>query len=589
MKHTKGFSMNHFTIMQTIIATITVVLAVSVTISALSVYYISTRTSKDLVYDQASEINKQIVFNYENYTNRVEGIANLLQKKALDYDMMMDKEQVLDLFSTLENLEDSIVSVVLFDNSGQVIVSTQNIEKQFSLIALQEWYKTAIFDAKIIHFSSPKMQEIYEVNMGEVISVSKAFEYQEGNIIKSGVLLIDMNFEGLDSLSNVSNLGEKGHILILDDKDQIVYSSDVSQYGYNSKSYNTVKALIFGSESLTINGTQVVVNINTIGSTRWRIATFQDINAFEKGTTNALYTAASVIVITMLITILVAYFVAMQITNPLKKLNKAIVRFHHGNDDSKVEIEGQKEITTVITGFNGMIDRIHALMDEVIKEQESKRKTEIRALQNQINPHFLYNTLDCMIWLAEENRNKDLVDTVGALSTYFRVSLSKGKQFIPIFEELQHIESYLLIQRMRYNDRFIYKIECNQEIAELRIMKLILQPLVENAIYHGIDKDDQKSWISIHVFEEDGYVILKVTNSGYGITQEKIEEIHHVMEDGNKKGSIGMKNVYRRIKLFYGEKAYIQIASELDETTTVSICIPRDKLKVQILEQGDKT
>lgn len=243
--------MNHFTIMQTIIVTITVVLAVSVTISTLSVYYISTKTSKDLVYDQASEINKQIVFNYENYTNRVGGIANLLQKKALDYDMLMDKAQVVDLFTTLENLEDSIVSVVLFDNSGQVIVSSQNIEKQSSFIALQEWYKTAIFDAKIIHFSSPKMQEIYEVNMGEVISVSKAFEYQEGNTIKTGVLLIDMNFEGLDSLSNVSNLGEKGHILILDAKDQIVYSSEISQYGYNSKSYNTVKALIFGSASLS--------------------------------------------------------------------------------------------------------------------------------------------------------------------------------------------------------------------------------------------------------------------------------------------------------------------------------------------------
>ncbi|PKM67170.1 MAG: hypothetical protein CVU95_08815 [Firmicutes bacterium HGW-Firmicutes-2] len=333
----------------------------------------------------------------------------------------------------------------------------------------------------------------------------------------------------------------------------------------------------------------MVVNINTIGSTRWRIATFQDIDAFEKGTTNALYTAVSVIVITMFITILVAYFVARQITNPLKKLNKAIVRFHHGNDDSKVAVEGQKEITTVITGFNGMIDRIHELMNEVIKEQEGKRKTEIRALQNQINPHFLYNTLDCMIWLAEENRNKDLVDTVGALSTYFRVSLSKGKQFIPIFEELQHIESYLLIQRMRYNDRFVYKIECTPEIAELRIMKLILQPLVENAIYHGIDKDDPNSWILIRVFEQDGYIKLMVTNSGYGITQEKIEEIHHVMEDGNKKGSIGMKNVYRRIKLFYGEKAYIQITSELDETTTVSICIPREKLEVKKLEQGDKT
>jgi len=322
----------------------------------------------------------------------------------------------------------------------------------------------------------------------------------------------------------------------------------------------------------------MAVNINTISSTRWRIATFQNINTIAEGMNSALYTVILLVIVTMLITFLVAYFVAKVIINPLKKLNKAIVKFQKGNYDSKVEIQGQKEIKIVTIGFNAMIDKIHQLMDEVVKEQEGKRKTELSVLQNQINPHFLYNTLDCIIWLAEENRNEDLVKTVNALSTFFRVSLSKGKQFIPISEELRHIESYMLIQRMRYNNSFSYSIDCNESVSDYKIMKLILQPLVENAIYHGIDKDDDDSYIKITVRDDDGFVILSVINSGYGITDKKIQELYQMMDKGHDNGSVGMKNVYQRIKLFYGEKSKLLIESELDESTTISIIIPKDKL-----------
>lgn len=571
--------LNDLSIMQTIIGTITVIVALSVFVTVPAAYNIIRLTSNELVFDQAGEINKQIAYNYENYTNRVEDIANLLQKRIAELDVATNGEGLKELLSTTEELEKSIVALTLFDNGGEVVASTRQVEAESVEIGISQWFTDAIFDDNIIHFSSPYEQSIYALKVGDVISASKAISYVDGNKVHKGVLLININFEGLQSLSEFANLGEFGHLLILDAEDNIVYSTDPQTYSYESMSYDLAKDLIFGSTISHIDGVQTVININTISSTRWRIATFQDVNQVELGMRNALITSIVLIIITLTLTVLAAYYVARQITNPLTKLNKAINRLHNGNYDSKVTIQGQKEIKIVISGFNEMIDRIRELMEEVVREQVGKRKTELRALQNQINPHFLYNTLDCIIWLAEEKRNEDLVTTVGALSTYFRVSLSKGRQFIPVEEELKHIESYMLIQKMRYNDRFTYHISCPDEFDQIRIMKLILQPLVENAIYHGIDKDDPDSHIKIDVSASEENFLLRVTNSGYGISDDKIEDLYHVMEEGNKKGSVGMKNVYRRIKLFYGDRASIHIESELDESTTISILIPKDQLE----------
>lgn len=586
MRKVKGL-FKDLSIMQTIIGTITIIVALAVFVTVPAAYNIIRLTSDELVYEQAGEINKQIVYNYENYTSRVEGIANLLENKILGFDMARNRDGLEELFLTVEEMEGSVVALTVFDNNGQVVLSTRQVVADNTEIGVSQWYADAIFDDKIVHFTSPYEQTIYALPIGEVISASKTIRYTENGTTKPGVLLINMNFEGLQALSEFTNLGEKGHLLIMDADDAIVYSTNPEKYDENSQSYHLAKERIFGSLIGPIEGVKTVVNINTIPSTRWRIATFQDVNRVEEGMQSALVAAILLVAITLALTAFIAYFVARQITNPLTKLNRAINRLHDGNYDSKVTVEGQKELKRVILGFNEMIDRVRALMDEVVREQVGKRKTELRALQNQINPHFLYNTLDCIIWLAEEKRNEDLVETVGALSTYFRVSLSKGRQFIPVAEELRHIESYMLIQRMRYNDRFAYEVHCPEALTDIPMMKLILQPLVENAIYHGIDKDDPESKITIEVQERPEELVLSVTNSGYGITEERIHELHKVMEDGNKKGSIGMKNVHRRLKLFYGEQAHIAIESELDDHTTFSIILPKAQLEALNDQEGE--
>lgn len=570
-----------FSIRTTIITTISIILVIAVCLSVFIIFNIITSKTKALVYDQASEINKQIVLNYENYTNGVKDIMTRIQKRVIMIDAKNEYTTLREFFLNLEEIEPDIEAIALFDNSGEVIVSTQTIGKDSKKIAVKNWFRNAIYEDDIIHFSAPHEQDIFEIQSDEVITASKEIKYVDEGMTKNGVLLIDMNFESLDSLSKITNLGETGHILIVDDNDNLIYSSDRQNHNTKSKSYTLIKEKIFGRATATINGTSMAMNINTISSTRWRIATFQNIDSVNDGMNQALLTVVGLGIVAIISTILIASFVARKITDPLTKLDNAIIDFQHGNYTTKVAIEGQKEVKIVSQGFNDMIDEIQRLMDEVVKEQEGKRHTEISVLQNQINPHFLYNTLDCIIWLAEKKRNDDLVSTVNALSTYFRVSLSKGKQFIPISEELKHIESYMLIQTMRYNDIFEYTITCEAQLEKLKIMKLLLQPLVENAIYHGIDKDEDDGYIHVNIYEQNENVFLSVTNNGYGISASKIQEIYKGMEEGNAKGSIGMKNVYQRIKLFYGDQARIHIESELDESTTISIIIAKAKLEEQ--------
>jgi two-component system sensor histidine kinase YesM len=178
------------------------------------------------------------------------------------------------------------------------------------------------------------------------------------------------------------------------------------------------------------------------------------------------------------------------------------------------------------------------------------------------------------VWLAEHQRTGDVITTVVALARFFRISISKGETFIPVADELSHVESYLTIQKIRYIDKFVYRMEIDKDILQLPIMKLILQPLVENAIYHGMG--DESGSIIIIGKRRDGMLIFKVTNSGYGITEEKIKEMNNIMREDHSRNGIGIRNVFRRLKLYYGPEADVLISSVPDESTTVTVLIPEN-------------
>ncbi|MBU1141931.1 MAG: sensor histidine kinase, partial [Firmicutes bacterium] len=240
----------------------------------------------------------------------------------------------------------------------------------------------------------------------------------------------------------------------------------------------------------------------------------------------------------------------------------------------RIHVEGQKEVVILAEAFNAMSDHVKELMEKVLVEQNEKRKTQFIALQNQINPHFLYNTLDSIVWLSENHRNKDVEKAIIELSKFFRMSISSEKNVVLLKDEIEHVSSYLSIQQIRYHNAFIFDFEIDPKVVNYHVLKLSLQPLVENAILHGIRPDEEFTKISIKAYEKDGFICIEVINEGYGMTTDRISEIHQVIRGEKESSSMGIKNVYQRLKLYYGASADLYIQSQLDESTTVTMKMP---------------
>jgi two-component system sensor histidine kinase YesM len=277
--------------------------------------------------------------------------------------------------------------------------------------------------------------------------------------------------------------------------------------------------------------------------------------------------------------VVAAWSLSKSIYAPIKKLHDVTTTITKNDLQALMTSDNVDEITELGMSFNIMIGKIKELLDSKIKEQENLKKAELRALQAQINPHFLYNTLDTIIWMAESKKTDQVVKIVSALSKFFRISLSKGKDWITIGEEVERIRSYLIIQKMRYRDILDFKILVDEDVAENTILKLILQPLVENALYHGIKNKRQGGMISVRAKRKgEDEILLEVEDDGIGFTPEKLVQLRAELEDesGDIKleSGFGIGNVNKRIRLYYGKPYGLSIQSEYATGTCVTLVIP---------------
>jgi two-component system sensor histidine kinase YesM len=277
--------------------------------------------------------------------------------------------------------------------------------------------------------------------------------------------------------------------------------------------------------------------------------------------------------------VLAAWSLSRSIYTPIKKLHDVTTTITKNDLQALMTSDNVDEITELGMSFNIMIGKIRELLDSKIKEQENLKKAELRALQAQINPHFLYNTLDTIIWMAEAKKTDQVIEIVSALSSFFRISLSKGKDWITIGEEIERTNSYLTIQKMRYRDILDYKIQVDEGVANYTILKLILQPLVENALYHGIKNKRQGGTIIVRAKPKSpNEVQLEVEDNGIGFTPEKLARLQEELEDDSGdiklESGFGIGNVNKRIRLYYGKQYGISVTSEYHTGTCVTLIIP---------------
>jgi two-component system sensor histidine kinase YesM len=289
--------------------------------------------------------------------------------------------------------------------------------------------------------------------------------------------------------------------------------------------------------------------------------------------------------------VVAAWSLSRSIYTPIKKLHDVTTTITKNDLQALMTSDNVDEITELGMSFNIMIGKIKELLDSKIKEQENLKKAELRALQAQINPHFLYNTLDTIIWMAESKKTDQVVQIVTALSSFFRISLSKGRDWITIGEEVERIRSYLTIQKMRYHDILDFKIEVDQDVAKNTILKLILQPLVENALYHGIKNKRQGGTISVRARRKNAdEILLEVEDDGIGFTSQKLAQLRAELADDSGEikleSGYGIGNVNNRIRLYYGKQYGLSVESEYSTGTCVKLVIPA---KMETAPQNETT
>jgi two-component system sensor histidine kinase YesM len=293
----------------------------------------------------------------------------------------------------------------------------------------------------------------------------------------------------------------------------------------------------------------------------------------------------AMIIAAILFSIVAAWRITKSIYAPIKKLHDVTTTIARRDLETLVTTDNADEITELGMSFNVMVGKIKELLDAKITEHENLKKAELRALQAQINPHFLYNTLDAIIWMAEARKTDKVVELVHELSRFFRISLSKGRDWITVREEVEHVVSYLAIQKMRYRDILDFKVEVPDNLFDGQILKLTLQPLVENALYHGIKNKRNGGTITVRGRRLEGDLLqIRIEDDGIGMTQERLAEIRALLDididaanEVTGEGGYGVNNVNQRIKLYYGQAYGLTIESEYMHGTSVSVVIPMQR------------
>ena len=524
-----------------------------------------------LIDEQIINTSRQVVSNYEYYFNNAIEVTNAIQIKVQNIDVLEKKSAVQGYFDDIQDMKGEIISIALYDEKGDLIVSDSGYVSAEENVYENDSYQNAISEPMINIFSAVG----YE-NDRYAFTLSRYLNYK--NEENYCVALIEFDFSKIVRQIYQSDLGENGHIVIFDRNYEVVYSSKPE---FVEEDYKATKELVLGSGSVNINNQSFNLYISTIADTSWKVSVFTNNSQVYNSLNLFIALTVATTICLGVIYLIAIYFVIKQVTNPLYKLQNEMNKIKDLNYEVKHSslAGGSKEIIQLEETFNDLMKRIRDLAGKLVEERDNQRKSELKALQNQINPHFLYNTLDSIIYMIDKGESQKAEQMIVALSKFFRISISRGKNIIPLKDEIEHVRNYLLIQKIRFGDQFNYTIDVSGGLEGYYCMKLILQPIVENAIEHGLNDALSGGRIDIKAYIDGEFIVLEVTDNGYGISSEKLKEIEKSFQDKNIHRGVGLQNVYQRIKIYYGEKGDIKIHSVEDEGTTISILIPKERAK----------
>lgn len=565
----------------------TCITALALLAFGLSYHVRSTDLTRDRIGEDNIRIVGQVNYSFDSYLRSMMRVSDTMYYtviKNTDLDQSSLTEEMNLLY---EANHDQLISIAVFDSAGRLQAAVpQSTVKPGLDPAEQRWFTDALGRIENFHFSQPHVQNLFlspDETHHWVVSLSRAVELTRSGQSEQGVLLVDMDFSGLEQICSSSGLGENGYLYIVDNAGDIIYHPNQQLIHAGLYAENNLAAAFYeeGNHVEDFGGEERMVTVKAIGYTGWKLVGVMPMSDIESAFAPNWVFPVLIILLIILLMGAANTFLSSRIAVPIKNLESAVNVIEEGDLTTPIPIGGSYEVRRLGGAIRSMAAQLRRLMDDIVREQEQKRRNELEVLQSQINPHFLYNTLDSIIWMIENEEYSDAISMVTSLARLFRISLSKGRNVITLGSELDHARSYLTIQQMRYKDKFIVRDQSDPALNELACLKLIVQPLLENAIYHGLEfMVDGEGELTIRTAREEEDLIIEVSDNGPGIPYALQQQLltpdfeKNSKTGGRARKGYGLYNVHERIRLTYGVPYGLTILSEPDCGTTVRIRLP---------------
>lgn len=578
----------------TIFVYFTVSALVPILLIGVSLYSRLSGQLKSTIQEENQAVLTQVSRSMDSYLRTIMKLSDSLYYGVIkNADLSADSVNS-ELTLLYDNNRDYIDNIALLSKDGELLEAVPAARLKTGLdVTLEGWFGTTLERTDNLHFSMPYVQYIFDNSENQyrwVITLTRSVEITHGPYTDQGVLLLDISYSSLQQQLDNITLGNKGYLYLISSTGELIYHPQLQLIDAGLTEENNLAAAGYrdGIHQEVYQGKLRDITVKSVGYTGWKLIGVMPEHGFALNNIKTNLFVVFVVAFFLFILMLINAYISSRITNPIQELEKSVNELEAGKLDTPIDTGGSYEIRHLGRSISHMAKQIQVLMNDIVTEHESKRKSEFDTLQSQINPHFLYNTLDIIVWMIENEQKEQAVKVVTALARFFRISLSKGKSIILVKDELEHVRSYLMIQQMRFKNKFTYRIGAEPDIMELASLKLMLQPLVENAIYHGMEFMDGDGKIEVQAYLENGDLWYRISDNGLGMTSEQVagllSENPSLPETCNEKQSqpvsskrgsgIGVRNVNQRIRLYFGEQYGLNIQSEPDEGTVILIHLP---------------
>ena len=559
----------------------TVTAIIAIALISLIIFQRFTNSLNATIIEENSGIVGQLGESVDSYLRNAMKVSDSIYYNVIKNTDISNDDIKRGMNLIYVNNDNMIDDIALISGKGELIESMPALRlKDNSNVLEKDFFKKSMAESEYINFSMPHIRDLFDRNENSyswVISLSRAVEVTDEGKATQALLLINLNYRYFEEIFSNVNLGNGGYVYLTNDRGDIIWHPKQNEI-YSGRFNEDNKYAATLKDGITVEnlrGKNITLNVRTIGYTGWKLVGVTPSAALGIDGIKFRFFVLFVADLFLFLLAMINAFISDKISNPIKRLDGSVREIESGNLDVEIVPSGSYEVEHLGKSIKNMLGRIKVLMSDLVAEHNAKRKSEFDTLQSQINPHFLYNTLDIIVWMIENENSDKAVNIVTALAKFFRISLSKGKNIITVKDEVEHVRNYLMIQNMRFKNRFEYSIDVDEKVLSYSSLKLMLQPLVENAIYHGMEFMDGDGEIDVKVFKDDDSLYFTITDNGLGMSEDMVETLLSKDFVPSKKGSgIGVKNVNERIKLYFGSEYGLKVESEPDEGTKITIHLP---------------